>query len=127
MSQKKSDLSTRQLKAIESLLSGASNQRAAELAGVTTRTLERWLQDPDFNNELGRRFEFALRRAAVRLTALLDVAANVFYQGMTDPDRQTGIKLRAANSVFAHLPKLIETTEILRRLDELEQRIKHET
>ena len=117
-------LSTRQLKAIEAMLSGASNQRAAELAGVTRRTLERWLQDADFNSELGRRFEFVLRRGAVRLLALVELASNVFYQGMTKPDRQTGVKLRAANSVMTHLPKLIETTEILRRLDELEQTIK---
>ena len=52
------------------------------------------------------------------------MANNVFYEGMTSPDRQTGVKLRAANSVYTHLPKLIETTEILRRLDELEQTLK---
>ena len=63
----------------------------------------------------------------MRLTALLEVASNVFYEAMTSPDKQSRVKLSAANSVYTHLPKLIETTEILRRLDELEQRLKHET
>ena len=124
MSQNKRDLTTRQYKAIESLLGGASKPKAAEACGVTIRTIERWLQDPDFNNELGRRSEFAIRRAAIRLTALLDTAAGVLYQAMIDPDRQTTVKLRAANHVFTHALKLIEVGEIMRRLDELESRLK---
>jgi len=124
MSQKK--INARQHKAIEALLSGASNQTAAEQSGVSKRTIERWLNDATFAHELHKRSEFALRRAAVRLTALLELANSVFYEAMTSPNRQSRVKLAAANSVYTHLPKLIETTEILRRLDELEQRVSNE-
>ena len=121
----KKDLTARQYKAITSLLSGASKQRAAQECGVSSKTIERWLIDPVFNHELHKRSEFAIRRAAIRLAALLDTAAGVMYQAMTDPDRKSGIKLRAANSVFTHAVKLIETAEIMRRLDELEEAVKH--
>ena len=113
-------LTARQLKAIASLVGGASKPAAAATCGVSVRTIERWLIDPAFNHELHKRSAFAIRRAAIRLTALLDTASGVMYQAMTAPDRQTGIKLRAANSVFTHALKLVETSEILRRLDELE-------
>lgn len=116
-------LSAKQLKGIASLVGGAGKQRAAVDAGVSIRTIERWLNDPLFAHELHKRSEFAIRRAAVRLVALLDTAAGILYQGMTNPDRQTGIKLRAANLALTHAPRLIETSEILRRLSDLEERL----
>lgn len=119
-------LTARQKKAVASLVAGASKIKAAADCGVSPRTIERWLNDPYFNHELHKRSEFAIRRAAIRLTAMLDVANSVLYSAMTDKTNSATIKLRAANQVYGHALKLVETSEILRRLDELERRIAHE-
>ena len=44
------NLTPRQYKAISSLLSGTSKQRAAKDCGVTVRTIERWMIDLAFNH-----------------------------------------------------------------------------
>ena len=114
-------LTARQKKAVAALVAGSSKQKAAEVCGVSSRTIIRWLNDPFFNHELHKRSEFAIRRAAVRLTAMLETANSVLYSAMTNPGNSTTIKLRAAGQVYGNALKLVETSEILRRLDDLER------
>lgn len=116
-------LSTRQLKALASLAGGASKPAAAEASGVTTRTIDRWLLDSVFSTELTRRSSFAIKAAAVRFAAMLDQAADVMEAAMTKPERLTGVKLRAANSVVLNAPRLTEVADLVERIEKLEAKI----
>ena len=116
-------LSTRQLKALASLAGGASKPAAAAACGVTTRTIDRWLLDSVFSTELTRRSSFAIKAAAVRFAAMLDQAADVMEAAMTKPERLTGVKLRAANSVVLNAPRLTEVADLVERIEKLEAKI----
>jgi uncharacterized protein YjgD (DUF1641 family) len=46
------ELSSKQVKAIAALVSTGTMAQAAEVAGCSLRSIERWMQDPDFSRGL---------------------------------------------------------------------------
>jgi len=63
-------LSTNQVRVLEALLCEATIVAAAEHAGVTRRTVQRYLQDADFLAELHKRQDAALAAAVAALSGL---------------------------------------------------------
>ena len=126
MSQKK-EITTRQRKAVELLLSGHSKQSTALEVGVNIRTINRWLNESAFAAELGYRSEMAVRYAAARLAAMLDLVPAAYHESLTKPGVKSKQKYLTARGLVADVSKLLETSEILRRLDDLEERITNES
>lgn len=117
-------LSAKQHKALEALLSGATKGDAATAAGVTTRTLNRWLsEDVLFWDTLQGESQRAVFDATRRLTAAMDMAVTTMTAVMSDADAPAAVRLRAAQVSMETAVKLIEVTDILRRLEELETRL----
>lgn len=113
-----------QRRAADILLAGGIKQKAAKAAGVSIRTIERWHHDDAFADYLRAGAGKSLQTAAIRITSLLDLALQVFYESMTTPGQRQGIKLHAANYPITHALKLIEINDILQRLDAIEERLK---
>jgi len=113
-------LSSKQRVAANVLIRGGSKDKAAKAAGVTVRTIDRYLQDDTFSRYLRDGASQAMQSAAMKITALLDLALNVLYESMTTPGERQGIKLRAANYTIGHAIKLIEIQEVLDRLERIE-------
>jgi len=113
-------LNPKQKKAIEALLSGLSQGDAAAAAGVGTSTFQRWLKEDLFQAELDRRTNAAIVGATRRLAGTLDLAVDTFRVVMLDDKASQAIRLRAANYAAQHAVKLLETAEILRRLETIE-------
>ena len=116
-------LSAKQHRALEALLSGATKGDAAA-AGVNPRTLNRWLsEDVVFWDTLQGESHKTVIDATRRLTAAMDTAVTVMTAVMQDATAPAAVRLRAAQVMIETAVKLIETTDILRRLDELETKV----
>lgn len=117
-------LSSRQGLALEALLAGESQQAAAAAANVTGRTITRWLKEPAFAAELAQQNEDAVQNAARRLTGTLDMAIDVLREIMSDSTQPAAVRIRAAHYSAQHMLKLLELSDIQRRLSELEERLR---
>src|SRR4051812_29607000 len=117
-------LSTKQQKAIAALLSTKDMQSAATQAGVTDRTLRRWLdEDRDFKEALKAAEAQTIDDAVRRLVGASNSALNVLLVIMLDTKNSASVRLRASISVLEQLIKLRELNNMEQRLSDLEARI----
>ena len=119
-------LSGKQQRALDALLDGANVQTAATLAGVNRKTLARWLaHDVTFWNAYQANSRASLQLAARRLTNRLDSAVDLLGEVMLDEEAPAGVRLRAAQLTLDGALRLLETADIVERLDKLEARLEH--
>ena len=119
-------LSGKQQRALDALLDGANVQTAATLAGVNRKTLARWLaHDVTFWNAYQANSRASLQLAARRLTNRLDSAVDLLGEVMLDEEAPAGVRLRAAQLTLDGALRLLETADIVERLDKLEARLGH--
>jgi len=119
------NVSTKQYKAIIALLNGSTFTDAAAAAGVSRKTVERWRDDEAFFSELQRLSDHTLKDATRRLVATLDTAIDVLQDAMQNPDKpHQRIRLRAANYALSHAPKFMELSDIIQRIEVLENEFK---
>ena len=112
-----------QLQALSALIGGLSHEKAAAIAGVTPRTLGRWLHQSDFKKALGMITANNIGLSSARLAQLSGKAISVIDSAMTSKESNQSQKLRAANFTLSHLLKLGEYNEVLQRIDALESRL----
>ena len=117
--------SQKQQKALTSLLSGMSQAEAAKVAGVSLRTIQRYLADDDFSQVLRDNIGSAVSLAAARLASLSDTAVGVLAETMESETATTSQRLRAANFLLLHLLKLGDYSDISARIDKLEARLEN--
>ena len=119
-------LSGKQQRALDALLDGANVQTAATLAGINRKTLARWLaHDVTFWNAYQANSRASLQLAARRLTNRLDSAVDLLGEVMLDEEAPAGVRLRAAQLTLDGALRLLETADIVERLDKLEARLEH--
>ena len=119
-------LSGKQQRALDALLDGANVQTAATLAGINRKTLARWLaHDTTFWNAYQTHSRASLQLAARRLTNRLDSAVDLLGEVMLDEEAPAGVRLRAAQLTLDGALRLLETADIVERLDKLEARLEH--
>jgi len=119
--QKKRRLTAKQKRAIEALLSGQTKGQAAVAAGITTRTLARWREHPAFDHELRSRSTEVVADATRRLTGTLGMAVITLRRLMQDETVSPSVQLRAALGAANLAVKYLEVTEVIQRLDALEE------
>jgi phage terminase small subunit len=83
MSENVTHLTPRQAKAITALMSTPTIEKAAEIAGVTPRTLHRWLKLPHFKAELQQAEGAAISEMTRVLLVGQSRALAVLYEMMT--------------------------------------------
>ena len=117
-----SDLTTKQAAAIAALLEGNNQAGAATAAGVTKRTVQRWLTEPTFTAALREGSDGAIRAASARLAALAEHAVTAIAATMHQPATPgASTRLRAADALLSHALRIREHTDILERLAQLEK------
>lgn len=122
MAENGATLTTKQQRALASLVAAKSIGEAAANAGISERTLTRWLADPAFRAALSL-VESELIDSAVRhLLGLQGTAIAVLEDILTNPDVPASVKLRAATSTLDILLRLREMASLERRLTALEQK-----
>jgi hypothetical protein len=115
-------LSTKQQKAIAALLVSKDVQSAAIQAGVSERTLHRWINEDDpFRSALRAAEAQAIDDAVRRLVGAANSALNVLMVLMLDQKTPAAVRLRAAISVLEQLVKLRELNNLEQRIARLEE------
>jgi hypothetical protein len=115
------ELTTAQRKAIPHLLAARSVEEAAKAAGVSERTLYRWMADHVFAAALAAAETNAIDYAVRRLITLSDSAVEALKTVLSDDTASATTKVRAALGVLDSLIKLRELRNIEARLVALEK------
>lgn len=116
-------LSSRQRKVVEALLSGADKDSAAIAAGVTRRTVDRYLQEPAVHAALEAATGAALGDVARRMIGAMATALDTMLALTEDKDAPATVRLRAAIAIVEHGPRLFEAHELVKRIEALEARV----
>lgn len=120
MAGKADNLSAKQRRALDALLSGATPAQAAAAAGVSGRTLARWRNESAFDGALRAASRQALDDATVQLASRVHEVLATLDELRADGDAPAGVRLRAAQAQLDAFLRLHELTDIQARLDALE-------
>lgn len=123
MSDSQKTLTTKQLRAIQALMSESTVERAAKTAGISSRQLRRWLELPEVQNALREAERVALDSAIRRLASLAGIAVDTLREAMESKAAVPGSRVRAADTVLSRIGNLKETMQFEDRLSEMEQEI----
>jgi len=109
-----SGLSTKQQKALDALLRGCTQEAAAREAGVSRRTLGRWMsRNVAFQQALRSAEQEALKRIQRRLVGLAENACDALGQALRGEAQPAQVRAR-----LMPLRELVEVEERLRALEE---------
>ncbi len=117
-----SDLSTNQARAIQALLACATIEKAAEQAGLSGRTVYRYLNEPTFKAALRARQDQVIAGAVAALAGLAGKSIETLRGVMEDPEAAQGVRTRAALGVLGHIHDMIELRDLAERVAALEAR-----
>ena len=107
--------------AIAALLSQRNVDEAARSAGIGTRTLLRWMKDPEFDAAFRAARRAAFGQTTARLQQGSSAAATILMKLMLDANTPASTRVRAAEIIVSHAAKAIEIEDIEARVSELER------
>jgi hypothetical protein len=114
---------SKKTQALELLTTGSSITAAAAGAGVHRNTLSKWLRDPAYWAEYRAIVDRDLQVSGRRLSSNVDRAIDVLSAILDDETVPVSVKVRAADLVLSHTPKVLEFSDILQRIENLERQI----
>ena len=113
-----SGLTERQVAALPYIVAGATLSEGARLASVGRATLYRWMEDDHFRSALKTTRSEAADLARTELEGLMLKAVLVLAESLEDP--AASVRLRAANAALALGLKTLDSKELHRRIDYLD-------
>jgi hypothetical protein len=113
-------LPANQIKAIESLLQTGNITKAAEAAGVTRRTIQRWMKDEGFKRVLREAESLALAAVASAMAGNTEKAVETLPKILDDGVATNSEKIQAARAYLGALPQVRVLGSIEQRISELE-------
>jgi hypothetical protein len=114
-------LGRKQEQTIAALLTQRNLDEAAKAAGISMRTLMRWLKLPEFQAAYREARRTAYSQAVAKLQQGATAAATTLLKVMVDQSTPASVKVRAAECVMTHSSKAIEIEDIEARVGELER------
>jgi transposase-like protein len=110
--------------AIAALLSQRNHEEAARAAGVSKRTLNRWLKMPEFQLAYLEARRAAMFQANARLQQVSSAAVSTLAKIMLDPIAPASARVRAADCILARGNQGLENEDLDMRLAALERSAK---
>lgn len=104
--------------AIAALAQGQTTAQAAEAAGVSTRTIQRWVHDTEFALDVRDARKDLLQHAVGRLAAGAAQAVDTLLAALDDKDTRN--RVQAARVLLDTLLPLRESLELEERIAALE-------
>ena len=92
---------TRKARAIELLASGATANKAAEVLGVSDKTIQTWMKSEPFQRELAAITGEARSAISRRIASLAAKALSTCEEILDDPTAERWARLRAAESILS--------------------------
>jgi hypothetical protein len=115
-------LTPKQRKAVEALLTTGEVTAAAKEVGIARETLQRWLNQPGFSQAVKEAEARAIDDLSRMLVRLGRTATSTLAKAMTDPATPMSTRVRAADVALSRLLQLRELATLEARVTELEQR-----
>jgi len=110
----------KQEEAIIALLTTRSVEEAARAVNIATKTLLRWMKEPEFDASYRAAKRTAFGQSIARLHHLSSAAVSTLGKVMLDPATPPATRVRAADSILDHTTKAIEIEDIEARVAALE-------
>jgi len=107
--------------AIAALLAQRNQEEAARAAGVSKRTLNRWLQMPVFQAAYREARRAAMVQSGARLQQASSAAVSALLKVMVDPSTPASARVRAADCILARGNQALEHEDLNMRLAALER------
>ena len=107
--------------AILALLSQRNVQEAARVAGISERTLYRWMREPDFDAAYRAARRAAFSQSTARLQQMSSPAVTTLGKIMVDASAPAASRVRAADIVLNHAAQAIEIEDLEARVAEVER------
>ena len=120
MAARGSILGRKQEDAIAALLTQRNVEEAAKAAGIGTRTLLRWMKQPEFDTAYREARRKAFGQSIARLQQGTSAAATTLLKLLIEPGTPASVRARVADSIFNHAAKAIEIEDIEARVAALE-------
>ena len=114
-------LTFRQQSALPAIAMASTIIQAARDSGIGKTTLHRWLQEPEFRQQLANYRQESADLARQQAQALLPRCLSVFAEVMEGPD--PSLRLRAARYAVAFALQLAEVQDLKATLHQLEQSV----
>jgi len=116
-------LKPRQVAGLEVLLCGGNMTEAAKAAGISPRTLERWLTRPEFSGALQAMQTTVLKSITSRLTGLAGKAVDTLAELLSSEGVSDAIKVRVAVAALDSVMKWRQGVALEERLATLEKEV----
>ena len=110
-------LSPKKRKVLEALLKAPTQQEAARLAGVDTKTVYRYLQDPEFQAEYRKAVDGVIGQATKEAQAALSPAIQTLREIMQDVTAGSMPRISAARALLEFGLRLTEIVDILSKIE----------
>ncbi len=110
-------------RALAALLTSRTQAEAAQAAHIDSRTLRRYLQDPDFAEAYKRELAKLIDDAAAQAKRALCPTLGTLQEITADTDQPGSVRVSAARAVLEFGLRLIEQSDILTKLDKLESQL----
>lgn len=108
-------------KLLEMLLVHGGASGAAAALGISRNAVFKRLQDPVFRAQYDAAQGVVLSTAAASMTTALNDAIGCLRDVVIDKSVSAAVRVQAANALLTHCNRYIESANILRRLEELEE------
>ena len=106
-----------QNKALQALLTCSTKKEAADVAGITDRTLRTYLADPEFQAEYRKAVGELVDEATRQAQRALNPAITALRCIVEDETEKSGNRISAARTLLEFGLKLTEFNDILLELD----------
>ena len=114
-------LTQKQQKALSALLTNPTKEAAAKAAGIESKTLRRYLTDPEFQAEYQKAVSGMIEDAATQARQSLNPALSCLREIVEDGGETAPARISAARSLLEYGLRLTEIADIMKQLEELEQ------
>ena len=114
-------LTQKQNRALLALLTHPTREEAAKAAGITSKTLRTYLEDPAFQAAYKAALAELLEDATTQAKQSLNPALTALREITEDREQQSQARVSAARSLLEYGLRLTEQVDILAKLEELEK------
>ena len=103
-------------------LQNFTQRDAARAAGVSEKTMQRALKDPDFKSELDARRKEVIDNTCIMLQSMLPQAVKTAVGIMDDEDVAPQVRLNAADTIMRYTMRLTELCDVNDTVAEMKRR-----
>jgi hypothetical protein len=107
--------------AIAALLTHRNVEEAASAVQISTKTLLRWMKEPEFDRAFRAARRATFSQSVARLQQAAPAAVTTLLKTLVDVNAPPSVRVRAAECIMNHSIKAIEIEDIEARLTDLER------